>query len=269
MKFKFLVNLLFIVILGVIFPLFSNVISNDPNLENNPYLSEEIKDRIRPYLISFDHPMRPVLDSLFLHKRITVDKKTFQKAGFRIIAKGPRTYVRVAKHREMPGYLVKVILDTILNEKKDKPSWEWFVQRCEGAKKIRNVIKKNKIKHFIAPKKWIYCLPAEPSPPLDSKHRRHFAIVLTTDMGLASKEENLYAWKNGMTEDHLNELYFILSHVVGSSYRPSNLALTKSGKFAFIDTEYPYDGPNYMRIHRHFSEKMQRYWEELVENGGP
>ena len=64
-------------------------------------------------------------------------------------------------------------------------------------------------------------------------------VLLVDDMDLVSKQENEVAWKSMITREHLNELYLIITRAGGSSYRPDNIWLTKHGKFAFVDTEYP------------------------------
>lgn len=239
----------------------------DPNLENNQYIPEAIKEKMRPHLISLHHPMRKVLDKLFMRKRITVDSKTFRKAGFHILATGPRSFVKVARHRYLPGYLVKANLDTTTQLKGERESWEWFVYRCRGAKKVKDVIKSKKIKHFVVADKWLYCLPEEPSPPNDYAHRRHLAILLVTDMDLAPEEENLEAWKSIITKEHLRELYTIIARAKGSSYRPDNISYTNSRKFAFIDTEYPTAKPDFKSIRHYLNADMKIYWDKLVKNG--
>lgn len=240
----------------------------DPNLDDNPYIPQDVKKKIKPYHLPPQHPMREFLDSLCVNKRITLNKKTFHKAGFRTIDKRPRSYIRVAKHSKMPGYLVKVYLDTVLNEKRHKPSWYWLVNRCQGALKVSAVIRKHRIKHFVVPDKWIYCFPAEPSPPEDPQYTRHFALLLATDMNLAPSKQNYKAWYSFITTDHLDELYVIISRAKGSSYRPDNIAFTKDKLFAFIDTEYPSAGPDYKGIREYLNPEMAQYWDKLVKHGG-
>lgn len=243
--------------------------SNDPNLEKNPFLPKKAKKKMRPYLVPHRHPMRSFLDSVCLKKRITVDKETFEAEGFHVFSTRPRSYISVARHPEMQGYLVKVYFDTVLKNKRGQESWEWLVLRCEGAEKVRDVIEKKRIKHFAVAKKWIYCLPAHPSPPRDFQHKRHFAMLLVTDMDLAPDSVNYHAWKNYITEEHLDELYLIISRAKGSSYRPDNISYSNKGNFAFIDTEYPSNGPDFKSIRSHLNSDMRRYWDHLIRNGGP
>ncbi|WP_068470876.1 hypothetical protein [Candidatus Protochlamydia phocaeensis] len=238
------------------------------DFEKNRVLSNKIKKRMRPYIIPDKHPMKDNLDAIFLRKRATVNEDTFKASGFRIISKRPRSFIYVAKHKSLPTYLVKAYMDDQLKEKRDRPSWEWLVRRCEGADKIRYIINKKQIRFFVVASKWIYPLPADPSPPKDEKHTRHLALLLVTDMNLAPKDLNYYAWQNYITPDHLDELYSILSFAKGSSYRPDNIAYTNQGLFAFIDTEYPSQGPDYKSIRMYLNPDMRAYWDRLVKRGG-
>ncbi len=111
----------------------------DPHLEKNPYLPKKIKNHLRPYLLPLHHRMRPKLDALFCEARVTQNRYTFHDAGFRVIARGPRSFINVAQHKQLPGYLVKAYFDNETQKKGNKSSWEWLIQRCQGADKIRKI----------------------------------------------------------------------------------------------------------------------------------
>jgi hypothetical protein len=241
--------------------------ASNEDFEKNPAISKKIKKVMRPFVIDDDHPMKLVLDNIFMSARVTLDAKTFKANGFKIISRRPRSYVCVATHPLLPNYIIKAYLDTERREKRETPSWKWLVRRCEGAEKIRDIIKKKKIKNFVVAEKCIYPLPARPSPPDDFDHTRHLAILLATDMDLAPADDNYYAWANYITEEHLDELYTIITYAKGSSYRPDNICYTNQGLFAFIDTEYPSEGPDYKSIRRHLNSKMRSYWDYLVKTG--
>jgi hypothetical protein len=238
------------------------------DFEKNPSIPDSIKKEMQPYVIPDTHPMKRRLDAIFLKIRATQDERTFFNCGFTPISIRPCTHVYVASHSHLPGYLVKVYLDTELRQKMDKPSWKWLVKRCEGATAIRSVIKNKKLKHFIVANKWIYPLPAKPEPPQDQEHTRHLALLLVTDMDLVSAELNLHAWSHFITTEHLDELYAIISRAKGSSYRPDNISYTHAGQFAFIDTEYPAHGPDFKSIRPFLSLDMLAYWDQLVKMGG-
>lgn len=237
------------------------------DFESNTAIPKNIKAKLRPYIIEDQHPMKGKLDEIFYKQRVTTNKKMFKAAGFKTLRQGPRSYVHVARHPLLTDHLVKAYMDDELREKRNRPSWYWLTKRCEGAEKIAQIIKSRKIRFFTVAPKWIYPLPEHPSPPTDSSHTRHYALLFTKDMNLVSKEVNLHVWSHDITEAHLDELYTIISRAKGSSYRPDNITFTKQGVFAFIDTEYPSQGPDYKSIRRFLSPDMRDYWDHLVKHG--
>lgn len=236
-------------------------------LDSNHAIKSLIKKQMRPYLISSYHPMRAVLDSLFKSARVTQNATSFKEAGFITLSARPRSFVIVAKHPLLPGYLIKAYLDTEMRKKQKISSWEWLVKRCEGAEKVRQVIKKRKIKHFVVADKYLYPLPQNPSPPMTAKYTRHLAALLVTDMDLAPDGINYHVWANSITHEQLNELYDIITYAKGSSYRPDNISYTNKGQFAFIDTEYPSRGPDYRSIRSFLNVSMRKYWDKIVRSG--
>lgn len=235
------------------------------DFQSNPYTTSKQKTLIEPYLLPKKAPVRDGLDAIFLKERVTVNPETFLMAGFEIVSIRPRSFIYVARHPQLPGYLVKVTLDIEKRQKSNLPAWQWLVKRCEGSKKIKNAIKKYKIKNFVVADEWIYPLPLSPAPPNSSEYERKNEILVVTDMELASEEDSYRAWRN-MTTTHLDELYCIISTVGGRSYREDNIPLTKEGKFAFIDTEYAGERPDYNSVAKYLSPEMQKYWKRLVKH---
>ncbi len=268
-------TLLFASVLKEIFPIQAEIISPTSSItketkwENYPHLSKEMQQRISPYLISSAHPLKPVLDDLFGKKRITRSKNDFIKAGFKIVDERPRSFVIVARHLQLKDHLVKCYFDTENREKKGRASWKWLVDRCRGAKKLAQVIKKHQIKHFDVAKKWIYLQPLlDKKPPFKEFYTRHPALLLVTDMKLVPMEKNLYAWKHLVTKEMLKELYVVITESKGSSYRADNIAYSSHfNKFCFIDSEYPSHGPDYSRIGHYLNSEMKAYWYGLVKKG--
>lgn len=236
------------------------------DFEDNRLISEKIKKYMRPYVIPDTHPMKKVLDSLF-DERVTYNEKEFVSAGFKIISKRPRSYVYVAKHPKLKGYVLKAYMDTEKRLKMYTDSWNWLVKRCIGAYKIRTIINHSKMKYFRVADKWIYPLPDHNLPPKDKKHKFHLAALLAQDMELIPYEENVKKWKTEVTKEMLKELHFIITRARGSSYRADNICFTKKGDLAFIDTEYPSNGPDYYSIRRYLSTPLKDYWDGLVKKG--
>lgn len=240
----------------------ARILYND--FDQNPYFTKKEKEQIKPYLLPFNHPTRFYLDYIFSNSRVIQDANTFDAAGFISKFIQPRSFIRVASHPYIPGYLVKIYLDDELRIKKNTPGWKWFVNRARNAKLIRRYIRQNGFKYFVAPQKWIYPLPINTSPPNDPMFSRKNEILIVEDMQLVSEAENLEAWKTVITKKHLEELYEIISYAGGFSYRADNVAYTKDGKFAFIDTEHSHRLSNYAAILPYLSPEMATYWKRLV-----
>lgn len=238
------------------------------DFDKNPHLTKEMRKKIKPYLLPHKHPAREFLDSLCLHGRVFLNPTTFEMAGFITLHTKPRSFIRVARHPLMPGYLFKVYLDSEKRKKNEKEGWEWLVARCKGARQVRHAIKKQKSKFFQAPNKWLYPLPPESSPINSDEYIRQPVILVVDDMDLIPEDENLHFWANHVQPHHLYELYAIISIARGSSYRPDNIWLSHNGKFSFIDTEYPKKKMDYWAIKPYLSPKMQVFWTNLVRRKG-
>ncbi|MBA3958139.1 MAG: hypothetical protein H0X51_07090 [Parachlamydiaceae bacterium] len=229
--------------------------------EKHPYMSNVEQTKIKPYLLPTKHPIYNTLQSIFTVQRATLNSETLASAGFNNRFTQPRSFIRVVSHPATPGYLFKLYLDSETRIKKNTPGWQWLVNRAKNATIIQSIITRKKIKHFVVAKKWIYQLPTYPLPPLnDPNYTPKGEILVVEDMNLVSKEENAHAWKTVITKEHLDEFYKIISSAGGSSYRIDNVAYTKSGKFAFIDTEYTNRTVDRVSITKYLSPKMANYW---------
>lgn len=239
-----------------------------PNFDDNPFISEKMRGKIFSYLLPLDHCIKQNLDDIFLEIRATKNLESFYQAGFDVISIRPNSFILVAGHSALPNHLVKVYLDNEGRLKRGLEGWKWFLKRCKGAEQIRKVIERKDLKHFVVPQKWIYPLPINPSPPANEPvYLRKEVILVVEKMDLVSYEENLEAWRTKITYRHLEEFYAIISRANGSSYRPDNVAFTKQEKFAFIDTEYPTNYPDYQSIKPYLSPEMLIYWEVLIRAG--
>lgn len=219
--------------------------------------------RISLYLLPENHPLKPSLDQIFYSNQATRNDEEFEKAGFITLFHQPRSYIRVASHKNLPGYLVKANLDTDIKQKGGHPSWEWFVRRCIIARKIQEIITLNEIKHFVVPQKYLYLLPEYPVMD-DPKLCRKYFVLIVEKMKLVSDEENRTKWLQDITEEHLDELYTILCHLPNMTIRASNIMFTNDHKLAFIDTEYVRKAPNFDRLNQYLSPEMQAYWKRKM-----
>lgn len=248
----------------------SHELSSKPfyhDFDSNPHLTKSMRKEIKPYLLPAQHPLKPALNAIFGTQRATMNKHTMIKAGFTILFAKQRSFILVARHPLLPDHLVKLNVDSEKRLKKKIPAWKWLVRRCRGIQKVRRVLAQKHIEHFQAPQKWLYPLPVEPSPP--EHFLRQPVILLVEDMKLVPWEQNLNFWKHRITHRQLDELYMVISHAGGSSYRPDNVWLSTNGKLSFIDTEYPDSSPNFDSMRSYLSPQNREYWDKLVRHGGP
>lgn len=237
---------------------FCSLQADYPNYRQNPYLTKEIRKNIKPYLIPLEHPAKAILDALF-SSRVLQNEQTLAEAGFITIFSQETSFVKVVKHPCLEGYLLKLYLDNETRLKKETPGWEWLANRCKGAERIRKIIAKKKIKHFEVPDKYIYI----PPPFYSEGPICQPIILLVTDMKILNRNDTKWAWKHYANYEVLDELHYILSKGCGSRLLSQNVPFTESGKFAFIDTEYPKRKISLNKATNYFSDEMQAYWNSL------
>lgn len=223
--------------------------------------------QLKPYFLPVDHPIKKKLDRLFQQERVTLSEETFVAAGFSITRRNRPHNAIVTGHKKLKGYLLKVYLDS----QPPISDWQMWLKRLKGVEVIDACIKRHDYTQFILPKKWIYPLPAEPSPPLTEQYHRKNFILVVEDMHILSHRENQKAYENKMTPSLLEAIYTILMEcqLTDCAYI-GNMPFTKHGKIAFIDTELFFNGiPNFDRIKKHLSAPMQAYLEQLIQNRDP
>lgn len=226
---------------------------------DDPLASHFLKYELSRHALPAGHPFLSSLNSLFAgDKNPLACTAAFQEAGFIILSHQPASYVIVAKHPLLPDHLVKVYFDDEKRKKGGRPGWQWLLKRCQGAEKIRKLIKEKNIKHFSVPQKWLYI----------SQEKAAKIILVVTDMHVASDEASREAWQKEITAEHLEELYCILSHGLASTYLPYNIPYSDRGKFTCIDTEYSKRKFNYGNVLPYLSPEMQHRWNRIVRSAG-
>ena len=228
-----------------------------PDFDNNPSLTSSMKKRFYPFLLPVDHPLKPRLDALFSSRRLTENKEILIEAGFKVLHSQLGSFITVARHPDFPGIIFKLYLDSETRRRLEYPGWYWLANRCEGARKIREYIKRYHIKHFDVTEKWLYVLP------LSTEATLHPVLIVETDMNVVKKSEVI--WKEMNDKVVLDELYLILSHGYGSCKVDENVPYSQNGQFVFIDTEYPKRALSLNDVKMFLSEKMCAYWDQLIE----
>jgi hypothetical protein len=252
----------------VFYPLYVLLIFFISSLSADIYDDNEdaVYAKYHRFMLPADHWLKMALDGIFTEFDAQKDQNAFEDEGFIIICKRTSNMI-VARHELIPGYIIKIYL----LEDKPEQSWKWMARRCEGAENVRKLVKKMKLRHFIVPDKFIYQLP----DPVESKgqvteldRQTNPACLVATDMNVVSNQDSKRAWKEQITHSHLRELYCILSHGFASTYVHQNIAYTKEGKFACLDTEIPFRLHDYSKINHYLNPEMRVYWDILVKTGG-
>ncbi|GEM_PF-2058784 len=258
-------------LLAISLSCFANLSANHavvdyPGFYDNPHLTEKMQVTIAPYLLPVNHPIMETVDAIFSQGRVTQNQQTLVDAGFEIIAGPmPRSFIIVARHPAVPGYVFKIYLDSEERCRDGLPHWKSLAYRCAGAYGIRKIIEREKIRHFSVPDKWLYLLPPL---PFEEGKDPETVILIATDMELESYEVTKDMWRTIVTKEHLDELHAILKHGFGGRgtlVLSVNVPFTKRGKFAFTDTESHKAELKLKGIKKYLSKEMQQYWFSLIQ----
>ncbi len=226
---------------------------------------------VQEYLLPYNYPLRCKLDRIFGASRVTADEESLRAAGFNLTP-NQGLHVFVASHRDLSGYLVKVILD------KDTPNtdgkgmdWEHWIRRIEGERIIRQGIADlNYKKYFKVPRQWIYPLPAGPKCPDREGYTAKGFILIVENMKLETREANTKFFRKIPTR--MLDAIFTITTKYGLSdcCNKHNLPWCRDGKLAFVDTETFYHWPvDYHRMVEFLSPQGRVYWRKLRDQGGP
>lgn len=234
----------------------------------NPYVSEALWKELEPYFLPEDHPAKLALDNIFSKKRLLLSKKALQHAGFDVLKHRQRDIV-IAWHPSIKGYLIKAYLD---NKKIDE--WKWWKNRIDGVRQVQACIDRYNFNSIMkTPKKWIYPLPSEPSPPDFPGVRRKNFILVVEDMYTLTKKENKNAYKHTMTASTLDALYIVLTeNLLVDSIFPPNIPFCRDGKIAFLDTEHFNNTERPMKLwkmYNYLSSDMRAHWQKLLPPENP
>ncbi|MBA3237299.1 MAG: hypothetical protein H0T62_02990 [Parachlamydiaceae bacterium] len=224
----------------------------------------EVLKKIKSYLLPDDHYSAGILKIIFSKRGVLSSVKALEKAGFEFICHRQGRGLLVVRHPLLKGYLLKIYLDI---EKHSE--WVRWARRVRGARFMQAVLDKNTkfSKYFKVPKKWIYILPKKKRGKGDFPRE---SVLLIEDMKLVDKQTTRELYKVLWSYDRLEALYVIIKKCGFSDGHIDNLPFSKDHRIAFIDTEYT----NKSSVHfewltKWFSASKQRYWEALIEQGGP
>lgn len=235
---------------------------------HHKYVSEDVWQLVKPYLMPEDHPLKGKLDRLFAKKRVLRNPKTLIIAGFENNKPEPHTKVIVTRHKEMKGYIFKLYTDDKLTYYRNEPEYITWMLRARGARIISQEIKEMGWEAFFkAPRKWIYALP--PTIKAHPDHLQKNFILVEDEMDILPDNEIREKWHNGtITKSHLDMLFYIVTKLGfrgGCKY--DNIPICKDGRIAFIDTQNNLRWPlPYDRLFQILEGELRTYWSELIQS---
>ncbi len=223
-------------------------------------ISHKVWGEVKPYLISDNNPLKERLDEICSGIRILESYDSLEKAGFNIIYKQLNRGLVVAKHPLLPGYLVKLYLDSCA-----RSEWPLWVLRAKGARVIQGLLNKFNYNKFMkVPVKWIYPVPKKRRPKADSTTFPKDFILLVKDLDLCGPEDSLEKLNKAMTFSCLKALHKIICMGGLSDSHVGNVPFSKDGRIAFIDTEYVNVWPVHLDwLTKYFSAPNQTHWKSF------
>lgn len=225
-------------------------------------ITEDVWRQVHPYLLpENNHGIKNFLDKICSEIRVLSSKENLERAGFKIIFQQANRGLVVAKHPKLPGYLLKMYLDSC-----PRTEWPLWVLRAKGARIIQELLNKHYYNCFMkVPQKWIYPVPSFDRPVANENTFPKDFILIVQDMRLVTDKYNLYCYKNNMTFARLDALYTMIDEGGLSDSHIKNIPFSADQKIAFIDTEYVNSWPvHFDWLTKNFSPTHQSYWLKLM-----
>ena len=167
-------------------------------------------------------PILALVGELFTDPKMFGSFDRFESAGFSLVEHAPHK-IMTGSHKRAKGYFFK----KYNNDKPGKKQLRNYMHRVEGSRLIRTFIAEHGFSRVVAPRKWLYELPA-------SFPERYLLVVEKADLVSRSDTESAYG---RIGKEQMHELANILYHFRGLNSTAANLPYTEDGRIAFIDTE--------------------------------
>lgn len=194
-------------------------------------------------------PIVSRLSELFTDRRMFESFDRFGSAGFRLVDHAENK-VMAGGHKEVPGYLFK----KYNNDKPAKKQILNYMRRVEGARLLRAFITKHGFSRVVAPRKWLYELPAD----FPARY-----LVVAQKLDLSSDTDHHY---DRIDSEQVRELATILYYFRGLNSTAANLPFTEEGRVAFIDTERWANGKDFLRkVGDRLPSDQRKLAEEIYE----
>lgn len=167
-------------------------------------------------------PILSLMSELFTDPKMFSSFDRFESAGFSLVDHAPHK-IMTGSHKLAKGYFFK----KYNNDKPGKKQLRNYMHRVEGSRLIRTFIADHGFSRVVAPRKWLYELPA-------SFPERYLVVAEKADLVSRKDTESAYG---RISKEQMHELANILYHFRGLNSTAANLPYTEDGKIAFIDTE--------------------------------
>jgi hypothetical protein len=196
---------------------------------------------------------------------VTQNLDSIDEAGFS--SSIPQRYngAIVSKHKKLKGYVVKLFTD----DTEIVDDWKYWAKRVEGSIAVRQAIMDHGYYDmFTVPYKWIYPLPAEPSPS-DGSFRKNF-ILIAEKVSIIKGNKKHWLGPN-MTKKRLKAFHILVDELgLYDSCWPDNVPFITDGRQAFIDLEHHHEWPiKKKRMKKFLNDEMRIYWQFLIDQSGP
>ena len=187
-------------------------------------------------------------------------KSSFAAAGFEV-KQAAYHNIMVGSHPSASGYLFKKYSrDVPLDEQEHN-----YRTRVRGAEKIKEVIDRQRLRHLVVPRKWLYELPRK------FANRRESAYILVVDrIDIMSVDETTRRYRD-IQPPVLDDLCRVLFRFSGFDAAIHNLRFTPSGQISFIDTESWDRSPRretlrvFHRIDEELTKESRKYVKRLFD----
>ena len=172
--------------------------------------------------MSFD-PNALKLDSLFAKPDMFKSRKAWRRAGFDVLDPAKDTECMVAAHPSSPGYLFKKYADDV----SQKEQRENYAARIEGATRLAELIRRERLVHVVTPQKHLHALPNSFGKP---------SILVVERLDIVGRDESERRYHD-IADGVLRDLLRVLVKLPGLDSNSKNVQFTRGGKIAFVDLE--------------------------------
>ena len=173
--------------------------------------------------MAFD-PKSLDLDGLFADPDMFDSRRAWRRAGFDVLDPAKDVECMVAAHPSAPGYLFKKYADDI----SQKEQRENYAARIEGAARLAELIRRERLVHVVAPKKHLHDLPKS-----FGKSSRVLVVERIDVVGAGASERRYH----DIADPVLRDLLRVIVRFKGLDSNSKNVQFTRDGRIAFVDLE--------------------------------